>query len=536
MVIYLLNGSVHGYLPGSVFPDGSTAENPSFSPGASGPNTIPVLGSGHFTGVDQDFSPWDWQGAVDKVLRLNTFATKDLADNHVHIRAALVNDWWSDEEHRGELSDWFITHWSNPSVPEGSILFDVARNYSYTEQRNNRFELDLAAEANFLGGRWETQAGADAYQYNSASNGYGLPAIQADGSPAQGDFLKDNKHFSIPAARFGVYDNRYKQDGYGFYLQEDAKFFNERLILSAGSRIDRYHGVSEDLQTGAKNDAGWVVSNKRGAPRYAVTVKPLKWLSVYGLYAKHFDPAQTSDTYFVDIGDYTKLPPEVQAQFPLHKIQSYSPSGLTKEVGVKASFFGGKVYASVCAFKQILGGQVTGLVAYNTTNPDGSRTQIGVNAIQAVQVSGAEAEIFGQFGQCIFVANYGITRGYGPPRADGSLDQRKPPATVSVHGEYDFAKARRNGAYVTAGATYYGPFLLGSYNVGPGIGQHDFYENDSQWSADAGIGYKWRNAHGQGRKLALTSTNVANKIILQGNPWMSYMPLRTVTLSYTQSF
>jgi outer membrane receptor protein involved in Fe transport len=534
LVEHLLNGANHGYLPETVFPDGSTAENPSFAPGASGPNTIPVLGTGKFAGPEADPLPGNWQGGINQLVRINTFVTKDLADNHLHLRAALINDWLVNEEY-GTTIQSLDTHFSNPSLPAGDAFFTLGRSYGASHPSQNRVEFDIAGEANFLGGKWETQAGVDAYQDRASHNGYSLPGVNQDGSTVYLSFFHKNDYVFIPNDRFGSYNSSDKQDGHGFYVQEDASFFGDRLVLSAGSRIDRFHTVAYSNNV-VTNDEGWKTSNKNGAPRFAVTVKPLKWLSVYGLYAKHYDPTRITNKYFVDVGNYQALSPELQAQYSLTEKEFYSPFGLTKEVGAKATFFDGKLYASVAAFKESLGGQTTGLVALNTTGTDGTRVQLGYVAIQSIELSGGEAEIFGKIKKFTFVASYGITRGTGPAYPDGKPDIRKPPTQTNLHLEYDFTNPQGNGAYVNFGGTMFGPFLMGIYDVGPGLGRTYFYDPDYQYVYDAGAGYKWKNGRGSQNRVALSSTNIANKIILMGNPWHSFMPLRTITLTYSRTF
>ena len=223
--------------------------------------------------------------------------------------------------------------------------------------------------------------------------------------------------------------------------------WDDHIEMLAGWRID-YFDTETINYLGTSTFPGWVTT--KGAPRFAITLKPFKWLSFYALDTQHHDPSQTVNKYFLSYGEYT---PALQAEYPIGTLESFAPGGTTIEGGAKATFLNGKLYASISVFHELTAGQLNTIPAITTLNSDGTTSQIGLNDVQGVNAHGLEAEVFGQVTDRLsFKADYGNLHGQFPPfivsqagsGAAGSVplsvavpDWVDPSATLSIHGKWD---------------------------------------------------------------------------------------------------
>jgi hypothetical protein len=318
------------------------------------------------------------------------------------------------------------------------------------------------------------------------------------------------------------------------YVQGDLKFFNGMLDLNAGWRIDYFDSEVRNYQTQQYTSTGWV--NTKGAPRYAVTIKPLSWLSFYELYTVHKDPTQFTNEYFLASG--TEWNSSLQALYPQGRLEAYQPGGVTIESGAKASFLNGRVYASVAIFHDITQGQLNPIVAVNYVNPDGTDTQIGVNQIQATNVHGIEAEVFGQITNRISgVINYGVTKGYYPEFPNGTPDLVNPSATISGHLKFDLGDLRGNGFYVNFGGEGFGPYYIWqSVNpINPSTDDSVYYSS-WQYLLDAGVGFRWQTGRYR-QSVLFDCTNLTNQEVSIGTvtPW-TIEPLRQWMVTYRVAY
>jgi outer membrane receptor protein involved in Fe transport len=575
-----LGAPVYYALPGTKYSNGSVF-------GVSGqlpvPNTIPtlgILGTGDLVGADTNANPPGWAGDTERTFRTTLIYTKDFGD-HFHFRNALVLD-FNNSDNYDETPDnvLSIPGTANTLPPEAAgNPFYGEPNGIYTVQPNPQFnptgapytgiayqrshgigsssarddEIDLVAEFDLP---WdmhsETLIGGDFYDNQGYSYDYQVPD-QGPNGQTQWPNLYSNYNPPLYTANVPVFiaaNYGSHSWGDGFYAQEQINFFHDYVEALAGWRID-YFDTETRNAIGTSTFPGWV--NTKGAPRFAVTVKPFKWLSFYALDTQHHDPAATVNKYFLSYGEYT---PALQAEFPPGTLESYSPGGTTIEGGAKASFFGGKLFASIAVFHEITSGQLNTIPAITTINPDGTTSQIGLNAVQGVNAHGIEMEIFGQITDRLsFKADYGNLHGNFPPfivtqagsGTAGSLplstavpDYVDPSATIGVHGKldlggiFDFPGAgslhRQTGLFITFGGTWFSPYWI--YQQG---NYAQYYDSD-QYIFDGGIGYRWIN--GKFREaLYLNADNIADRVVSIGTvtPW-TVEPMRAVTLTYTITF
>ncbi len=559
----------YDYLPGTVFSNGSIF-------GVSGqlppPGTeIGVFGTGNLASKTSNSNPSGFfdQGTTAEIYRETLIVNKSLMDGHINIRNALSLNFnqgnqydespnqvvaipgtantfpaaaagnLSYGEPNGFTDTGYGTALGYMGVP-GQPFFGVG--YSLTFNRNNSSnrndELDILGDWKLPGGiEVQGLAGGDLYDNESNTLSWQWPDVVGGvtgGLPFENNvYLSNNPSPPIPNTFTITGRSNTHQWGDGVYVQADVKMFNGKLDLNAGWRIDYYQTQTRNYLTSQYSKTPWLTTG--GAPRYAVTVKPLPWLSFYELYTVHADPSQTGNKYFLASG--TEWGPYLQSLYPQGTLQTYQPGGTTIESGAKVSFLGGRAYASVAVFHDITQGQLNSIPVINYTNPDGTNTQIGVLAIQGTNVHGIEAELFGQFTPRFSgILNYGFTKGYFPTYANGSPDLIDPAPTISGHFKYDFGDLHGNGFFVNFGALTFAPYLLWQVQNPSGPGVYRTYWNTWQYSLDASVGFRWRSGRYR-HSIEVESTNITNQEVSDGTvtPWTTE-PMRSGFVTYRISY
>jgi hypothetical protein len=377
-------------------------------------------------------------------------------------------------------------------------------------------DLDFLADYKFGFIESQTLLGSTYSQYKNDTVAYNLGTTDQNGKVLMVAAFGPQNTTPWPdivSERVYTQNNTTNNYGFGWYAQENVTLFGGYAVLSAGWREDYEHDTFRDLLAEETTSPGWV--NTGVVPRYSVTIKPFKWLSVYSLYARHNDPTQNVQTYILYQGTAT---PALAAQYGNFLPRTfYSPGGALEEEGAKGSFFHGRITASVAVFHEINTGQIEARVVERNTNPDGTQTSVEQNEIDGVNVHGIEAELFGQFtNRLTGVVDYGTVTGREP-----NFTQPNDPAgfagephwwseapTLSYHLKYDFGDLHGNGLYMTFGGQYLWGFWIyqDPYTYMPG-GQKTF---------DGGIGYRW--GHGKIRQsLYLNVDNFTRQLVIDGN-------------------
>ena len=519
--IELLGHATYAYLPGTVFPNGSIF-------GVSGqlppPGTeVGLFGTGKLAAKDSNGNPSDFfsSGSTVNDSRNTLVLNKTLLDGHLNVRDAVtlefetVNtidetpasqiavpgsantfpDAAAGNPSYGEPAGFTLTGYGTspgyqgiPGQPFFGLGYSPTRTQGNSSNRNN--ELDLLGTWKLpFGMELQALAGGDIYDTESSSLSWAWPAV-VPGSGLQyvvNLYGSNNPAIPIPSTYTFSGNSNTHQWGDGAYVQGDLKLFNGMLDLNAGWRIDYFDSVVRNYLTNAYSNSGWLTT--KGAPRAAITLKPLPWLSFYELYSVHKDPSQFTTEYFLSSG--TEYGPALQALYPQGTLEAYQPGGTTIESGAKVSLFNGRVYASVAIFHAISTGQLHPIVADTFLNPDGTVSQIGVEQVTGTNVHGVEAEVFGQITDRLSgIINYGQAHGYFPPFANGTPDEVDPSATISGHLKLDLGNLRGDGFYVNFGGEGFGP-----YYIYQGIYQNQnvsLYYGSWQYLLDAGVGFRWR--------------------------------------------
>ncbi len=553
----------YDYLPGTRFSNGSIF-------GVSGqlppPGTeIGVPGTGYLAAKDSNSNPSGFfdQGATVDEERETLILDKSFMDGHINIRNATTIDFQTNRtynespdevisvpgtantlpagatgtsygEPNGFTTNGYGTALGYMGVP-GQPFFGVGYSLTYNQgnSSNRADEFDVLGDWKLPGGiELQTLAGGDIYDNESNSIGWQWPDEVGGvpgGLPFENNVYRSNNP-SPPIPGSGItttsYSNQH-QWGDGVYVQGDLKLFNGMLDLNAGWRIDYFDTVVRNYLTKQYMNSGWL--NTKGAPRYAVTIKPTSWLSFYELYTVHHDPAQVTNTYFLASG--TEWGPALQALYPQGALETYQPGGTTIESGAKANFWGDRAYISIAFFHDITQGQLNTVPITTVTNADGTNTQIGINEIQGTNVHGIEAELFGQFTPRFSgIINYGYTKGYFPNFSNGTPDIIDPSPQVSGHFKYDFGNLRGEGFYVNFGGVGFAPYLLWQ---NPYLTQvYRTYYTTWQYSVDGSIGFRWHTGKYQ-HSIEVESTNITNQEVSDGTvtPWTTE-PMRQAFVTY----
>lgn len=423
----------------------------------------------------------------------------------------------------------------NPEGPAQTFVTEQ-RTYSRGNSSSRYDELDAVANYNIFNIGWQALVGADFYDTESYSIGYLIPDTNPDGSVQQTSMYgPNNTAMYVPPTGWSVTGQTDIHSwGDGFFAQVDALPFNGMFDLMAGWRIDYFDTETLNYAGSTTSFPGWV--NTKGAPRFAFTYKPEKWLSLYELYTKHADPTLSTNKYFISSG--TEENPPLSTEYPLTQLEYYQPGGYTVESGLKAAFFGGKLYASVAVFHEIVTGDISPLVVARATNPDGTNTQIAQNTITGFNAHGVEAEVFGQLtDRFTFTANWGFTRGFYPGLLNNLSEETginngtlpnwvDPPQTVSGHFKYDFGNLHGTGLYATFGTEFWSPYWIWESAA--------YYQYFSSWQhqLDAGLGFRWKWGKYY-NSLFFNINNIENSQIVIGTvtPWTE-QALRTWFFTY----
>lgn len=367
--------------------------------------------------------------------------------------------------------------------------------------------LDLTYKREMLGGKWRFNAGGNINEtlvtsqartyYPKNPDGSDIWVRVADTNPKQRIDIGTDKT-PRPLSRY----DRQLDYAWGGYVNIAASYLDDRVVVEVGDRRDVGGSTNMNYLSAKKTSTGQ--QRSLGAPRQSIVVKPLKWLSVYALRANHDDPTTL-------VAKYVKLVPGPREDLLNQKYNNFSelitlaPSGLLKEVGVKAELLGGDLVVSADVFRFTSGGGLTTSVRESQISPPSPiyGAIVVQNLIASNNASGGEVSVAGKIGRNLTVnAAYGITRGLYAPFPDGNPNYIRPPSTTAIHLKYDFKPSGRDMSFfVMAGGTRWGPYLNWQ-------NPYVFYPK-AQYVWDGGFGVRW----GRGRhSLSFTANNIEKKM------------------------
>lgn len=489
----------------------------------------------HTISYNEDETPVGW-GNMDVFtpFRATFIADKALDDRHINVRLTLVGENAPENDHYTQIDNIY-----NPAP--GVYTTGVDRWQVLGTTNDISANLDAEAKYTFAGITSRTLAGLDIREQRDDSSQFGPPDINPDGSLHTVNIY--NPDLSALYTPYGSWTNPqgvvespvdfYQSSAeddqqYGIYLQEELSFFHNMVTLTGGWRFDEFKDVLMNMISGQITNPGWE-NTKPGAPRAAITVKPLPWLSFYGLYTVHRDPSQYSYQYNLSIkGD---IQPATIAQYNnFQNTFSYQPNGVDIEGGVKATFLGGKLTFSFDAYHEVLKGQVEAINTIIIKDPDGSDTQVVQNAVTGEGIHGYELEIFGQpTPRLSLILDYGLAHGLDFPILNNLPFYIDPPTTISGHGKIDLGDLKGDGFFVTGGGIWYSTYWLEQFPT------PEFYWNKEQYSIDVGIGFQWN--HGRDSIYANSDnvTNQSNQLALEGRGYTE-APREQAFLTYKHKF
>ncbi|HVU31963.1 MAG TPA: TonB-dependent receptor plug domain-containing protein, partial [Opitutaceae bacterium] len=388
-------GSKHSYLPGTVFPNGAVFGVSGTPPpaGTATTDAIGLPGTGQLLSKTSDPMPEDFQGYPTTTFRVNTFGTKVLADGHIHLRAAAIVDFATFTTYDAVPTGLFSSYSTPALASQAGTYVGLTRLYSYSHPYTHTAEVNAYANYHFLAADWTFQGGFAGYSKRTGVYSYHMDK-NPDGSTPYLDLYGENRSLPLPQSYNVTSFHSERTQGFGGYSQVDAAFFKGMVDLSYGWRKDFFKTFQYNfLSQPGKNVTDNGYQNNGGIPRYSITVKPVKWLSIYALHAEQSDPAKNTALYYLSTGNYFALSAADQAKYPLGSTQSYTPGGTDEEVGIKADLWHGKAILTMNAFHEVATGTVLpeGLPTLIAT--DGSPVNMGVNHITGLNCKGFEFEI-----------------------------------------------------------------------------------------------------------------------------------------------
>jgi hypothetical protein len=321
-----------------------------------------------------------------------------------------------------------------------------------------------------------------------------VDARQTAGTPRQPLLAFNN---TDPAVTFPPITNAgIVNDGknWGLYAQLQANLFSNKVEITAAGRKQFFDYTSLNRVTGVRTA---VDDSTDIVPRLALSFRPTNWLSIYGLWTKHADPAST-------VAAFANLP----AGDPrLAQSLVVQPTTVLKELGVRASLFDNKHTVSAAVFSLNRVGAFN-FVVFNEVI-GGSSFPVETRYLSGEDLTGWEIEAFGTVrGRLTYMANVGVVSGdfrIGPATT-AVVDIPEIADNASGYLRYRFSDKADEGWALIAGAKVY----FSGWNLGNNI--NNPYPED-QWQIDLGADYAW----GKGRyKLGLKANNLLDERITVG--------------------
>lgn len=395
----------------------------------------------------------------------------------------------------------------------GKYTTPVMWRESDVRSRSWRYQGDFLAQYDVAGTRQRTLFGYELYNF---TNNFlvGLDSAPIDprtNAPYRQDIF--NPNYAIPHTPILTSDKYYQNvrsntDGYGIYLQQQASLFDDRLNLTVSLRTDHVDDKQTERISGVKTE----VNQKTGVvPRYAAIYKPMKWLSLYGLYSKHDDPPSIANLY-VNLPASDPRSRETVAVTPQSKLE---------EFGAKTNLWNGRATIGAAYYKM----KRQGTLIYIPVFENG--LSFGKNSVSGEDLHGWELEAFGRpTDRLTFYIGYNQIRGtepFGSAGAKAPISQA--PDTFTAHGKFDLWKSGDRVFSIDAGTKTF----IGGWRFHPASFTN--YINDDQTVVDLGAAYSWSGGR---QTVSFRVNNIDNKfVVMTAN---SQVQLRQAFLSYRFTF
>ena len=299
---------------------------------------------------------------------------------------------------------------------------------------------------------------------------------------------------------------------WGLYAQLQANLLSNKIEITAAGRKQFFDYTTVNRVTKVQtaiDDSTDVV------PRLALSFRPTDWLSFYGLWTKHSDPASTVAAFAnIPAGD-PRLGQNLVVQ----------PETVLKELGVRAALFDSKHTVSAAVFSLERSGAFSFVVFNEVIN--GSTFPVETRYLSGEDLTGWEIEAFGTVrGRLTYMVNAGGISGDSRigPAANAVIDPPEIADNASGYLRYRLTGTEGDGWSMIFGAKVY----FSGWNMGNNITNP--YPED-QWQADVGVDYVWRESR---YKLGLKVNNLLDERITVGQNLR--LDTRVFNLNFTARF
>jgi outer membrane receptor protein involved in Fe transport len=357
---------------------------------------------------------------------------------------------------------------------DGYLIGTYAVNRSRASTQAYRFQGDAAMTLKSAGDKFtmRTLAGYEIARSQSDSLNF-----QSANGVLPFNFLAPIYDAGLPTSLLNTGNSNSKGGSFATFANTQVGLFNDYAILTAGVRRDQ-------------NKAGWTKNNLNNtrantpktpvitSPLFGLTIKPAKWVALFGVYSNAGAAATTVSTF-----------PGLPVTEPRQILVSVTPDTTNKEFGAKFTFFKGNFSISASHFDTLQSG-----VTRNQTDPsfpggsmnfiDSGNRSRGFDISWAGDVT-ANLSIFGGY-----VFNETSAPGFKPNGSQLEL-RGTPKNKIQMFARYQFKQTKDGGFAVKAGVVSQTSVFgraSNTYSL-PGATRYDIgldYRNDS-WSFAAGL-------------------------------------------------
>jgi outer membrane receptor protein involved in Fe transport len=431
-----------------------------------------------------------------------------------------IADWLSYRQgfHADDMHEYYQRYSLGVAVPRSPVNpndFLVGITEQQTQASNNsvRIQGDLLAAydyssvaAPYLNSRHQLLFGYDmfsnfAWNYSAQVGGlaqslyhpnYSVPLSATTGLPLTNFNPATYVPFANNTARTNLHGN-----GLGYYFQYSGWFLNDKINILYGLRHDTTASTTYNqrtnpvtvIQTGQVNTT---------VPRYSITYRATKEVSIYYLHSEQADPPTTTTQYsnFSPSGGATAPPPTD----PIYNLMiTAQTKARYDEFGAKSQLFDDRMIGSIAFFQSYRSGFIL-----NQT-----LTEPGYNGIGSVLynnnyivngeiVHGMEGELSGKpTSRLTLTAGCAFENGFRPgpasaPTVAGQVGNGNLAPieslidSIYMFAKYDFRNERHNGLVVDAG----GKFFFKDWIMSPGT---TVMFDENQYLIDCGASWYFGN-------------------------------------------
>ncbi len=302
----------------------------------------------------------------------------------------------------------------------------------------------------------------------------------------------------------------------GAYLQQDANFFDSRLLLSGGYRRDTGKSWTLNYLT---NTESTKIETTVNSWRVAATYKVTDRISLYGIKSTQNNPTVESAAWAsLPVGDPR-----------LNERLTRTPTTELTEFGVKGYLFDQRVTYTASWFEITTSGQLGNDRIDTTSQAPATLGQPVLSALKNFVTdgdvgSGIELALFGRVTEKWDLNLSFATLDTEQPITGGTRPIRHNPEwNASVFTKYSFRDEAGKGFGVRGGLSAIGPFVQ---QVGGALSR--LKQDGNQWRADLGVDYRFSRK----QSIDLLIKNVTNEpyIVTRTNP------TRDIRITYSYEF